>query len=117
MKGSTLGIILGIGLMAVGAGWLLDTLDIVPKVEWLSTIGLAVAGILVLVFGGLNKATVLVGPILITASALSTLEQLDKVPEKLRWPIMACAVGFLLLVVFVLPIPTPAMLKGTARKP
>lgn len=111
MKGSTLGIVLGIGLVAVGVGWLLDTLDPIPKIEWVWTIGLVAAGVLVLIFGGLNKATLVLGPALLCASVLTTLEQLEYVEENLRWPIMVCAVGVLLLLVFVLPIPIPEMLK------
>ncbi|GIW95441.1 MAG: hypothetical protein KatS3mg110_3482 [Pirellulaceae bacterium] len=42
-------------LIALGAGWLLTTLGIVPEVIWIWTMGLAALGILAFIISGFDK--------------------------------------------------------------
>jgi len=44
-------------IITVGVGWLLTIHDIVPGVNWVWTLGLAVAGLLILAIGGVDKVT------------------------------------------------------------
>lgn len=59
----------------VGIAWLLNVMGVMRGVDWVWTLGLATAGILSLVAGGLNKITVVTGPFLLVASVCSLLRQ------------------------------------------
>jgi hypothetical protein len=59
-------------LITLGAGWLLTTLGVVPEVNWVWTLALALVGVLTLAIGGLDKVTIVVGPFFIIASCLSS---------------------------------------------
>ena len=52
----------------VGLTWLLNTLNIVPSVVWVWSIGLAAAGIFSIEVGGFNKVSVVTDSFLIVAS-------------------------------------------------
>ena len=54
-------------LITLGVGWLLTTLDVVPNVNWIWTLGLALVGILAFVIAGIDKISVAVGPFFIVA--------------------------------------------------
>jgi hypothetical protein len=54
-------IIVAVLVIALGIGWLLNTLGVIPGVDWLWTGGLGVAGILIMAADGINKFTFVVG--------------------------------------------------------
>ena len=56
-------------LILFGAIWFLKSTDILPATSTLIAIGLAVVGIIVMVFDGINKQSVVSGPMLIYAGA------------------------------------------------
>ena len=94
-------------LIALGAGWLLTTLGVVPEVNWIWTIGLAVSGILAFIVSGFDKASVVVGGFLIIASLLSVLRQTDRLKIEQELPILVIVCGFLLLVARTKYVPMP----------
>ena len=55
-------------LIAVGVGWLLSALGIAPSIDWVWTLGLATIGILAFLLSGIDKFTVVVGPLFLFAS-------------------------------------------------
>ncbi len=59
----------------VGLTWLLNTLNIIPGVDWAWSIGLATVGILSVAVGGFNKVSIVTGPFLIIASVFSVMRQ------------------------------------------
>src|SRR5262249_14650748 len=61
-------------LVFVGVGWLLNTLDIVPGVNWAYTLGVGAVG-LVLLLQGLNRFSFVVGTFLIVGAFCSYLRQ------------------------------------------
>jgi len=72
MNGGREKYLLPILVIALGVAWLSNVLDVYPALDWIWTIGLAAVGILMLVVGGLNNKTVVIGPALIPGpSALS----------------------------------------------
>ena len=91
-------LILPILMIVVGAGWLLTTLGVFPGVDWAWSLGLAAAGTLVLVVGGLDKATVVVGPFLWVASALSVFRQLGHLSDEVEGPCLLIVAGVLALI-------------------
>ena len=113
MKNSKGILIVSILTMAVGAGLLLNAMDLLPKIDWLWTIGLFVAGVLTLTFAGMNKLSVIVGPFLIFASLLSILRQTNMMPLKYEIPLLILALGCLLLMGELLDLPVPRCLQDS----
>ena len=56
-------------LIIAGAVWFLNTTDILPATATVVSIALAVAGIVVLVMDGINKQSVVAGPLLVYIGA------------------------------------------------
>ena len=91
------GVIFPILLIMLGAGWLMNSLDIFPSVSWLIILGLCSAGLAVLAIEGVNKSTVVVGPMLIAAGATTFLRQQYQLPLSIQWPILMILCGLLML--------------------
>ena len=85
-------------LVAVGIGWLMASLGILPGVDWAWSIGLGAAGVLWLACGGINKGTIVIGPFLLIASALSVVRQTEQMKLEVEVPCLVIALGALLLV-------------------
>ena len=68
-------IVVPILIITVGLGWLLTVQGVMPGVDWVWTLGLAVIGVLALVVRGIDKRSVVIGPFCLTASMLSVLRQ------------------------------------------
>jgi len=98
-------------IIVVGVAWLLNVMGVIPGVDWIWTGCLAAAGILTLALGGVNKLTVVVGPFLIVASVCSILRQTGRLPIDYEIPILTILIGCLLLLAYVLDLPTPDILK------
>ena len=58
-------IFLPLALIIIGALWFLRATDILPPSYIILAIALCVAGILVLIFDGINKQSIVAGPLLI----------------------------------------------------
>ncbi len=86
-------------ILTVGAAWLLNTLNLVPNVDWVWTLGLAVCGILCLTIGGITKPTLVLGPLLLISSVLSILRQTGRLHVDHEIPILVIVLGALLLMV------------------
>jgi hypothetical protein len=98
-------------IIAVGVGWLLNALGVLPTVNWLWTGGLGACGALILIAGGINQLTVVCGPFLLIASVLSVLRQTGKLSVNIEYPILFIAFGALLLLTYALRIPPPKYLQ------
>jgi hypothetical protein len=100
-------LILAISLIVLGAGWMLNNLQITPDVNWVWILGLGIAGIVFLVAGGINKVTIIIGPFLAIASILSYLRQSGKLDTAYELPGLTALLGVLLLVAHIRFIPPP----------
>lgn len=94
-------------LITVGTGWLLTTLEVAPGIDWVWTLGLAVIGVLAFAMSGIDKFTVVVGPLFILASCLSVLRQTDRLEIDVEIPILVISLGFLLLISRSARVPMP----------
>ena len=94
-------------IITVGSGWLLTTLGIAPGINWVWTLGIAVAGVLMFIVSGWNKMTVVGGTLLIVASCLSLLRQTDRLSLDTEVPILVIVLGVLLLIARSRAIPAP----------
>lgn len=107
MKPDKKTLLLPILLITIGIGWLLSTLGIAPKIDWIWTLGLAATGVLAFAIGGFDKATIVIGPFFLAASLLSVLRQTERITLDLEFPILVIFVGILLLIARMPFIPSP----------
>ena len=112
MDSKKTGIASGVTIVVLGVAWLLNNVGLLPAVEWIWTLGLAVTGILIVAIGGLDKATVVIGPFLIIGSLFSILRQTGKISISYEIPILVIIFGLLLLVAVLLPFKAPKWLVG-----
>jgi hypothetical protein len=107
--------LLSIFIITIGIGDLLTTLDIIPGVDWVWTLALAIVGILVIVLsGGLDKVSVVIGPFLLITSGLSILRQTGHLDPKIEASLIVILIGVLLLVSQLSNIPPPRWSTGPA---
>ena len=71
---------------------------------------MAAVGVLTLVLGGVDKVTVVIGPLFLIASSLSLLRQTGRLTINLEVPVLVIATGILLLVAQLKSIPPPTWL-------
>ena len=100
-------LILPLLIISIGSGWLLTTLGIVPGINWIWTLGLAVVGLLSFAVSGIDKSTVVIGPFFLIASCLSVLRQTGRITLDVEVPILVIVVGCLLLIARSKSIPIP----------
>lgn len=108
---SKIPIILPIALIAVGTGWLLSTLGVAPDINWIWTIALAAIGLLTFLTSGVDKFSVVVGPIFLVASCLSVLRQSGRIAMDTEVPILVVLLGVLMLVARMKKIPQPRWME------
>ncbi|MES2537323.1 MAG: hypothetical protein V4632_15775 [Pseudomonadota bacterium] len=89
---------LPIVLIVLGAVWLLNSLQLMPEVHWLWIIGMAGAGVAILILDGFTKSSIVAGPLLILAGLLSFFYQYYGLGWRFILPVMLIAAGVLMLV-------------------
>lgn len=110
-------IVLSIFIITIGIGDLLTTLGVFSGVDWVWTLALAIVGILVIVLsGGLDKVSIVVGPFLLVASVLSILRQTGHLDPKLEASIVVILIGVLLLVSQMSAVPPPQWITAAADR-
>lgn len=111
MTNSKFSIVVSILVIALGVALLLNTLHVIPSVDWIWTGGLGVSGILFIATGGFNKLTFVVGPFLMIASVLSVLRQTGRLSPDIEAPLLIISGGILLLLANLLGLKTPEFAK------
>lgn len=106
MAGSKKALAVPILIIALGVGWLLTTLNVVPGMNWIWILGLAATGLLVLV-ASIDKVTVVIGPFLIAATIFSILRQTGRMTVDTEIPSLVIVFGVLMLLARILPIRPP----------
>jgi hypothetical protein len=91
------GIVFPVTLIVIGAGWLLNEINYFPSVSWIVIIGLFVAGLAVLLLDGVNKSTIVLGPMLIAGAVTTFLRQQYGLALSVQWPVLLMLCGFLML--------------------
>ena len=109
-------IIVPVILITIGVGWLLTAMGVAPEFEWGWTLGLAVTGYLLFATLGVDKFTVVCGPLLFAASFLSIFTQNDSLSLGMAIPILVILTGVLLLVARKPSIPSPKWIEVTGDK-
>jgi len=107
MKPDKSSLVIPVLLIVLGVGWLLSALGVIPTIDWIWTLGIASLGILSFVVWGIDKVSVVVGPIFLAASLLSTLRQTGRIPLNVEVPLLVILGGALMLVARLPSIPQP----------
>ncbi len=102
-------------LIGIGVGWLLTSLEVIPEVNWLWPGMLAACGALVLIMGGLDKFTIVFGPLLLLASVFSVLRQTDRIALNVEMPALMIVLGVLVLIAQLSPLPAPKWLVASRQ--
>lgn len=110
-------LVIPILLITLGVGWLLTTLGVVPQVDWVWTLGVAIIGVLSFALGGIDKVTIVVGPFFLFASFLSVLRQTGRLRIDLEIPLLIIAAGVLMIVARLPAVPVPTWLSETNAGP
>jgi hypothetical protein len=110
-------LVLGVSLIVLGGGWLLNNLQIAPDVDWIWTLGLGIFGVVIFALGGINKFTFVIASFLITASVLSYLRQAGKLDAAYELPGLVLFLGLLILLAHSPKLPSPPWLHEVKRKP
>jgi hypothetical protein len=100
-------------VIALGTAWLLNAQGVLPGVNWIWTGGLGFVGLMVLVLGGVNKLTIVVGPWLLLASVMSVLRQTGRLSIDHEVPVLVITLGVLMLLSSLAPIAGPT---GNSRR-
>jgi hypothetical protein len=90
-------------IIAVGIGWLLNAHQVGTGVNWIWVLAPGVLGALMLVLGGLDKLTVVVGPFLIALAVVSFLRQTGGIVAGTEVPFLLVVFGILLVVARFVP--------------
>lgn len=98
-------LIVSVFVIAMGTGWLLTVLDVVPGVDWAWVLGLGTAGTTLLLTVGFNKLTVVVGPFLIASTFFSLARQTGRLSLNIEVPMLVILIGVLMMVSYFLPVP------------
>ena len=104
-------------LIMIGTGWLFTALGLAPGIDWIWTLGLAAVGLSVIATCGIDKVTVVIGPLFLLASGLSILRQMDRIRFEIEVPVLMIAAGILFLLARSRHVPAPAWIVQDDNSP
>ena len=96
---------LPITLIIVGLVWLVWHFRLFPDIDWLIALGFIGGGIAVMVFEGINKNSIVIGPILIAMGGAWALNDRYRVSWSLLIPALLVLLGVLMLIARSTAIP------------
>ena len=111
MAANRTSLIVPVLLIAVGTGWLMATIGVAPHILWVWTLSLGAVGVLTFLVWGVDKVTIVIGPLFLLASILSVLRQTERLTLNVEFPILIIATGVLLLLSHWAAVPVPAWLQ------
>lgn len=94
----------------IGIGWLLTVLEVNSQIFWIPVLCMAVGGVLVLAVGGIDKGTVVAGPLLMALAGFAYARQSGLITVEVMLPSIVTVAGVLMFVAYFLPIPFPEWL-------
>jgi len=96
---------LPITLIIVGLVWLVWHFRLFPDIDWLIALGFIAGGIAVMVFDGINKNSIVIGPILIAMGGAWALNDRYRASWSLLIPALLVLLGVLMLIARSAAIP------------
>jgi hypothetical protein len=116
MKSSLNYFVISLLTIGLGAGWLLNMFPNIENIRWVWTLGMGLVGLLLLALCGINKVTIVTGPFLMVASAFTILRQYGRFDIGQEMPSLIIALGLLMLVSVLTPIPAPGWANAHPKK-
>jgi hypothetical protein len=116
MKSSLHFFIISLLTIGLGIGWLMNMFPSVPNAHWVWTLGMGLAGLLVIALCGVNKLTVVTGPFLIAASVFTILRRSGTFDLHHEMPALVIALGALMLLSVLAPVPAPGWAGAQSKK-
>lgn len=107
----------GVLMITLGLGQLLSAMGVVPEINWVWTMFLAAAGVLVFILGGVNKVTIVLGPFFLFGSILSILRETGRIEVNVELPMLVILIGILILIAHHPSLPAPAWLLPVKPSP
>jgi hypothetical protein len=118
MKNDKITVLLPLLIITVGIGWLLMVQGLIPEINWVWTLALAMLGVGTYAGAGYNKFSVVVGTFFIVSSLFSVLRQTGRISFDMEVPLLIITLGALLLVARYPAIPIPEWVEQpTGEKP
>jgi hypothetical protein len=109
VKTSKPAIAISLLIMALGIGWLLNTLRVFGgEIDWIWVSGLGISGLLLLSLAKLDRFNFVVGTSLIICSILALLRETKVIDINIELPVLFICVGLLLLLSHLLRLPGAA---------
>ena len=90
-------IALPIIMIALGSGALLTSLGVAPKIDWIWTLGLALAGLVTLIVAGLDRVTFVICCMCFATCVTSIMRQIGSLRMDVEIPILIIACGLFML--------------------
>lgn len=106
-----------ITLIVLGAGWLVNELQIFPQANWIVIFALIAAGLLILAFEGFNSATLVKAPLLIASGIAVLLHQQFVLAWSVLIPCLLILCGLLMLLARSGRFPEPIERESANHKP
>ncbi|QLG87323.1 hypothetical protein HQ393_03115 [Chitinibacter bivalviorum] len=91
------GVWLPVALIVIGSGWLMHRLEIFPSVNWIVILALLVSGFAVLLLEGINKSSIVIGPMLIAGGVTTFFQQQYDLARSVQIPLLLILCGLLML--------------------
>ncbi|SMC24837.1 hypothetical protein SAMN02745857_01981 [Andreprevotia lacus DSM 23236] len=92
-------------LIIFGAGWLVSELHLLPDANWIVILGLIAGGMAVLVAEGLNRSSIVTGPLLIAGGLATFVHDHNEIGWRFLVPVLMMLWGLLLLLGRALNLP------------
>ena len=109
MKTSKPAIAISLLIMALGVGWLLNTMRVFGgQIDWIWVTALGISGVLLLSLAKLDRFNFVVGTSLIICSILALLRATNVIDVDIALPVLFISVGLLLLLSHVFRLPSAA---------
>ncbi|HEY6895444.1 MAG TPA: hypothetical protein VLG08_01750 [Casimicrobiaceae bacterium] len=105
---------LPVTLIVVGLGWLLWEFRLFPDVDWIISLGFIVGGVAVLVLDGINKNSVVVGPLLVAIGIAWFVHDRYAMSWRVIVPVMLVVLGALMLIARSRGVPERRATRGTS---
>ena len=107
MTASQKSLVISLLTITVGVGWLLTAKQIVPQINWVWTLGMAVCGVLMFALMGFDKLSFVLGVFFLVCSAMSVLRQQKWLSVETEAPVLVIVAGVLLLIARSRKVPVP----------
>lgn len=89
---------LPVTLIVVGVVWLVWYFGWFPDIDWLIAAGLAAGGVAVMIFDGITKSSVVIGPFMIASGIAWALHDRYRISWSILIPSMLIVLGVLMLI-------------------